>query len=259
MDGPVTVDELVSQIQHSDLPSVAVEGKTDAAFYRKLESLLGTTTANFLICGSRGQLLEVYRRRGEFSAKRVCFVADKDMWIFTGIPDEFAEVIFSEGYSIENDFYSDSDIERLLNEEPTRQNHRTMIQEVARWFAWEVEKCLNGQEYRVQPPNLYLLIPLSNFTCCPNYLAALGFVAPSQAIYDDVATHYKLKLQGHLLYKVLTRFFTPPETSRINTQGLVNISLAYAQNGALTTRILQAICGRFGIQMSGQIPLNIAA
>ena len=36
----------------------------------------------------------------------VIFVADQDMWFFTGIPEKYRDtIIFTRGYSLENDLY----------------------------------------------------------------------------------------------------------------------------------------------------------
>ena len=62
-----TVDELVKTIQHSSLPTLAVEGEDDMTVFHYLERLLSPIGADVLPCGNRSQLLQVYGRRAEFS------------------------------------------------------------------------------------------------------------------------------------------------------------------------------------------------
>lgn len=245
-----TVEELIGIIQHSDLPNVLVEGKTDVSVYRKMESLFSPTKPDFLLCNGRSNLLKIYSRRQEFSNKQVCFVADRDMWIFTNVPAEFNEIIFSEGYSIENDLYFDSDIERLLVTDE-RQNHSTLIIEIARWFACEVEKCVRGSAYCITP-KMHLLAPLPNFTCCPNHLNALGFVEPSKEVYADVLENYKLKLRGKLLYEILLRFLSAQKRrSKYSRENLMEISVIDSIRKTLFPRILKSISQRLGLEFAG--------
>ena len=50
-------------------------------------------------------------------------MADKDLWLYVGIPDEFSDdhLLFTDGHLIENDLYRDDDFERLLTA-PERKN-----------------------------------------------------------------------------------------------------------------------------------------
>ncbi len=247
MSATFTEDEIINTIKRSGLPTVLVEGKTDAAFYRSLENAIGTTNGNFLSCGGRTVLMEVYKRKTEFVGKRVCFVADKDMWIFTGVPPEFSDIIFSEGYSIENDLYTDADIERLIEGGAQKRNHQDMISSVCRWFACEVEKCRSGQPFIAEPPNLFLLIPHRTYQCCPNELASLGFFEPERDTFEELVTSYKMKLRGKLLFKILTRFFTGKDAAvNFSEKALVSIAVNYSAAGSCTRRLLREICAKIG-------------
>ena len=42
-------------------------------------------------------------------------MADKDLWLFSGIPPDYPDIIWTEGYSIENDLYAGASLEDLLN------------------------------------------------------------------------------------------------------------------------------------------------
>lgn len=136
----LTVNEIIAYLKRTNLPTVLVEGTDDKSVYRYIENRLGELDADILICNGRDALLEIFTRRNEFSAAKVAFVADRDMWYFTGIPDEYQNgVIFSAGYSLENDLYVKEIFEGLLEKEEKRK-FMDLIQELSRWFAFEVTR-----------------------------------------------------------------------------------------------------------------------
>ncbi len=111
-ENPLTADILIATIKRSALPTIFVESKDDAIIYRGFESFLGIGKIDFIQCGGRNTVLKIYERRNELSSKKIKFIADRDMWVFTSVPAEYLEVIFTQGYSIENDLYTDG--EQLL-------------------------------------------------------------------------------------------------------------------------------------------------
>ncbi len=133
-------DEIIAYLNNTDLPTVLVEGKGDQFVYRELQDEIGLLEIDFLPCGGRTALLKIFERKEEFANKKVIFIADKDLWVFTGIPDEYEEVFFTLGYSIENDLYKDGkeDLEMLLKKKETDKKDK-MIKSVCDWFAFEVE------------------------------------------------------------------------------------------------------------------------
>ena len=97
-----TVDELVTTLQRSQLPTVVVEGKDDMRIYRWIEERIGTIKANVYPVGNtENKLLRVYKRRNEYAHLPIAFVADRDMWLFSRIPSCYHGIIWTQGYSIE--------------------------------------------------------------------------------------------------------------------------------------------------------------
>ena len=90
----LTVDELVAALGRSDLPTVIVEGKDDMEIYRWVEERLGSRKASVQAAGGKEKLLSIYKRRREFPNLPVAFVADKDMWLFSGIPSDYKGIIW---------------------------------------------------------------------------------------------------------------------------------------------------------------------
>ena len=144
-----SVDELVATLRRSALPTVLVEGQDDMRIYRWIEARLGSQTANVLPTGGRKNLLCIYRRRHEFAALPVAFVADRDMCLYSGIPSDYDGVIWTKGYSIENDLYAGAELENLLNPDE-KKDHRQLLNVIVEWFAFEVEEFLEKRPYEVK-------------------------------------------------------------------------------------------------------------
>ena len=111
-----TQDELISSIKRSALINVLIEGPDDVMIYEHLREKI-TLDISILPCGGRSTLIEIYKRKSEFSDKKVVFIADQDVWIFGEKPADYEDIIFTSGYSIENDLFDfgQSLILKLLN------------------------------------------------------------------------------------------------------------------------------------------------
>ncbi len=253
----LSVDEIISTIKHSGLSTVFVEGVDDMFVFNRIEQQLGTLKASFLACGDKSTLLEVFKRRGELSNVPVCFVTDQDMWLFSGTPEGFADLILTSGYSIENDLYSDADIEKILDGDEKR-DHAILIAEVCRWFAFEVAKCKKGQEFRTDP-NLNRLVPLPGLKCCPIYLSTLGFTEPPEELQKMILREYKLSLRGKLLYEIIVRFTHAPVRAprKYSYQSLMEMSVAYGVNGPLISKVIAAIRKKLNLPSEPQLRLPV--
>ena len=253
----LTVDEIVDTVKHSKLPTVFIEGPDDMVVLRRVEELLGCLNASFIPCGDRETLMKVFNRRGEFSHIKNCFIADKDMWLFSGIPAGLEEIIFTEGYSIENDLYSDSNIEQILyaNE---RAQHNALIGEVCRWFCFEVHNYLQGKNFRSDPP-LARLIPLPGIACCNVYLAEIGYYDAPVALRETITRNYAFTLRGKLLFEIIVRFTHAPNRNgaRHSYKSLIEVAITYGIRGKLMSRILDAIKTKLGIIPKAQLSLTV--
>ena len=253
-----SVDELVRTLSRSLLPTVLVEGESDILVYRTFEKQLGSHHANFLPVGGRENLLAIYNRRQEFSQIPTCFVADQDMWLFEGQPHQFKDVVLTSGYSIENDVYHDSGIEGVVLHADEKENHRIILNELARWFAFQVEEFQQNRAY-LADPHLSQLIPIPGFTCSPAELLKQGFREPAKELFQDIRDHYKLKLRGKLLYEVLVRFsHAKKRRPRYGYDQLREISVGYSVTGKLINILLDSISGRLGI-VRPPVQLDMAA
>lgn len=105
---------IISTLKHTSIPTLLVEGTGDVSIYRWLETHLGVGKIDILKCGGRVSLFEVYGRRHEFSTKPVLFLADLDDFIYFGVKLDYKDIIFTAGYSIENDILEGKSIDYLF-------------------------------------------------------------------------------------------------------------------------------------------------
>ena len=207
-----TVDELVATLRRSDLPTVVVEGKGDMPIFRWVEDRLGSRIANVQSTGGRDKLLSIYERRQEFSNLPVAFVADRDMWLFSGIPSNYVGVIWTEGYSIENDLYADADLENLLAVEES-QEHLQLREAIVEWFAFEVEEYLAGRKYKISY-HCNDVVMLGQTQMGEDFINCCNFRTPGEEIHRQVRDAYQLQLRGKLLFQMLIRFLSAPDRQR---------------------------------------------
>jgi len=202
----LTVDELVATVKRSHLPTVLVEGGDDVEIYRWIEAKLGVHKANFLPCGGRDALLQVYNRRQEFSHVATAFVADRDMWLFTGIPPQFNGIIWTSGYSVENDLCAGARLEGLLDEAEAKE-HAQVLQSIIEWFAFEVEEYRSVGECQASRHSQEVVVPGTTHLCA-QFLARRGFRNPRRSTVRHVRSNYKLKIRGKTLFELLTRYLS---------------------------------------------------
>ncbi|MBI1930639.1 DUF4435 domain-containing protein [Candidatus Poribacteria bacterium] len=218
-----TVDELVDTLKHSSLPTILVEGDDDMMIYRWVEERIGIRMADAFPCGGRKTLLAVYARRAEFSHLKTAFVADRDMWLFTAIPPEYSDVVWTEGYSIENDLYAGSNLEDLLDRDEASE-HKQVLRCLIEWFAFEVEAFRRGNEAQtdIHPDRIVLRGTVS---ISQQFVARRGYLQPNHATVMEIEAVYKLKLRGKTLFELLVRYLSAPNRSvKHSIKGLYEIA-----------------------------------
>lgn len=246
---PPTAKELVAALCRSDLPTVLVEGQEDMRIYRWVEERLGSRTANVLPTGGRENLLCVYEKRHEFADLPVAFVADRDMWLFSGIPSDYDGVIWTEGYSIENDLYASAELEKLLDSEEV-QEHQQLLGAIVEWFAFEVEECLAGRPYEVKNHSNQV-VPLGQTQMDEDFRKTRGFHPPGEEIHRQIREAYQLQLRGKQLFQMLVRFLSASDRPiKHRTAGLHEIAFKMTPSHPLMSRLIQEIARTIADQKS---------
>jgi hypothetical protein len=222
-----TVDELVDLLRHSVLPVILVEGVDDVAVYRFVEDLIGPTSGSVLPCGGRDTLLSVFRRRGEFPNTPVAFIADRDMWVFGGPPPDLRDIVWTEGYSIENDAY-DVSLERLLSP-AERTHHSRLLDLIAEWFAFAVERHRCGHDVEL---NCHVNRISADGICIDSaYASEVSYAVPQRELRDRIRINYRTLLRGKQLMQCLVRFLSASDRrTKHSTNALLEIGAKAVSN-----------------------------
>ncbi len=237
---PTTIEELVSYLRHSNLPTVIVEGQDDMRIYQWVDERLGSQTASVLPTGGREKLLCIYEQRHKFAELPVAFVADRDMWLFSGIPSEYDGVIWTEGYSIENDLYAGAELENMMDAGEAEE-HQQLLDAVVEWFAFEVEKYLAGEDFEVSH-HCNRVVPLGRTKMDEDFGKSRGFRPPGAEIHQQIRRGYQLQLRGRSLFEMLVRFLSAPDRdSKHSIRGLYEIAFKMTPSHPLMARLIQEI------------------
>ena len=199
----ITVDEIVSLLKNTSLPTILVEGADDMIVYRAFEPRLQHLHVSILPVGGRAKVLEVFQRRSEFeNGARVAFIADQDSWIISGVPQEFQDacMILTSGYSVENDVILDGELWALLRG-PEVARFDSDLAQFLQWYALALARHLVDA---TQPIALHPEHVLGN-----NMQAALlslntGEQYPS-ALHAILLADYRRLVRGKSLLALLLR------------------------------------------------------
>ncbi|KAA5531654.1 DUF4435 domain-containing protein [Paenimyroides baculatum] len=141
----LTPDIIVETLKRSSLDTVLIEGQDDKQIFEYIEKDIKDQIIDFFPWNGRNNLIEVYKRRKEIDTKCLYF-CDSDLWLFKDCEFERDETLISTtGYSIENDLFEDSKefILSLFDDDEFGQ-FETLINNLSRWFAYQVHLYLNG-------------------------------------------------------------------------------------------------------------------
>jgi hypothetical protein len=198
-----TVDEIVELLKRTSLPTIVVEGREDIIVYRRIEERLSRIGVDVLPALGRKKLLQVFDRRNELpEAVNVVFIADRDTYLHSGIPPEYDHhaLVFTDGYSIENDIYRDGQLENLLLG-AERQAFENELDKFVSWYAVALSRHLADDTEGIKNhPNQVLSHELYDT------LAALrdGEDFP-QLLHDQLRENYSRMIRGKSLIGLLVR------------------------------------------------------
>lgn len=187
-----TVSEIVALLQKTALPTILVEGVDDMRRYRWMEDAL-SGDVSVMQTGGRDALFEIYKLRHLFHIP-VVFVADRDMLYFSGIPNEYNGIVFTSGYSIENDILYDSAVERLFLSEEQDVLH-IIESELSKWYAFEVDKYLSNEDYVVNY-HVARLIDKKSRIFNPSSILPQQYITPPESLVKRIQNEFKASFRG---------------------------------------------------------------
>lgn len=233
-----TVDELVSTIKHSSLPTVVLEGDGDVIALRGMEDEYYDLGLSVLPAGGRNNVLQIFDRRHEFASQTVAFIVDQDTWIMDAIPVQYRDekLICTSGYSIENDIYIDGELEKLMSPRE-KQTFRDELEVFLSWYALALNRCMTtgGDEYKTHP----------NAICDDAAERQRKMELRPQELYPEqlrqkLATDYRRLMRGKSLMALLIRHLSYKGRSVHHNQ-LQLVEHVGANRGPLIERLYRSV------------------
>jgi len=230
------VDEIISLIRHSNEPTVLIEGSDDVIVYRKIESMVDVSV---LPTGGRVPLLEIFRRRAEFPGKKVAFIADLDFWCVTGVPDEYLNqiLVFTDGYSIENEVFVDANICEMFSED----EKRIFSDELSKfnfWYSLALSRHVLDRKEVISyhPDNIFASPDAYDIFC----KLRMNEVYP-QEMYDIISDNPYKKIRGKSLMDLAIRQLGKKGRNVVHRNSKTFLEFAAAKPGDSLNRIFQKI------------------
>jgi hypothetical protein len=148
MRNPLTVEDAIATLSHSNLPTVITEGRDDYRVLRRVEKRLTDVGVDFSPLSGRETVLAVWEQLPKARQSTVLALVDLDEWIYKGIPTQYVgdNLIYTVGYSIENDILLDCDIEEFLDDHEVIAFTSDLCH-VSADHAIQIERCKSGQSY----------------------------------------------------------------------------------------------------------------
>lgn len=206
---PFSVPVILSIIKNSTSGKyVVVEGVDDIVIYRHLINVYQEKRIQVLAAGGRDKVLDVFNALNNTpNINKAIFIVDQDSWIFTGIPSAYQHdrIIFTSGYSIENDVYVDKQLEKLMQGTNVYTSFQNDLASYLRWFALAITRfCTNNnacsEKLDVHPSTFFKnQLSINSYHALKN-----GEVFPQEA-YDDLLINYALKFRGKCLLALAVR------------------------------------------------------
>lgn len=142
-DSDDPVEFVIYSLKNTNLPTVVVEGCHDKAVYRWIERLFNMPKIDVLPANGKENLIEIYERRSEYANQiAVAFMADLDKEVFDtlgkGYKARYKDIIWTQGYSLENDLYSDGNPEDTYIDLTKKDQHEIQLDNAIHEFAKEV-------------------------------------------------------------------------------------------------------------------------
>lgn len=178
--------------------------------YRWIEDEVGVVNASFFPCGGRDKLLQVFERRNEFLNIKTVFVADKDAFVYVNPPNRYNEILWTNGYSIENDLYFGRQIEALLSKEEQTIFLKS-LNSFIEYYAFEIQNYINGKEYCFKKHPQHIICEFKN-EVKQEFLQEINFIKADKQIEDNLKDNYDILIRGKSLFALLTRILC--KTSR---------------------------------------------
>jgi hypothetical protein len=237
----LTIDEMIATINRSSLPVVAVEGQMDAGVLRHLESRIGIVGV-LMPCGGNRSLFALLDRLDEIKNRNIAFLADQDVCCVMGGHKVHPHLVYTWGYSIENDIIAGSKIDRLINEE-CRAAFHAIKRLVVQFFAYELDCAISDDRPPVLDVALAEIVDVRQLSFKENVKNSVKILKHDTPMARKIERHFKRLLRGKQLLQLYMVFLNRPKTpERISNAMLLSCCTELGQNRHLE-RLARAIQG----------------
>jgi len=215
------VDELVSYLAHTTIPTLLVEGDGDKALLRRIEQELIQENIDLMPLGGKGSLQNVYVRRHELASSPVAFLRDRDECAVVDMPTDWGDYVLTAGYSIENDVIDRAVIGKLAGAEfPVLLKLVTLM---AEWFRAVLQDYVqNGRKAEIARD---VSAVLDGDALSKRSLEEVSQVALAEPFTNLDLDHDSWRwLRGKSLLRVIHHFFSSRDPSYGKDQ-LIDLSI----------------------------------
>ena len=233
---------LLSKIRKSKHPVVIVEGPDDIIVYRQLINLYSDKGLTVLPSGGRGKALKVFDSiKDEEILEKVIFIVDKDLWVFSEIPEEYRHnrILTTQGYSIENDIFCDGNVETLLKSENCFDNFKVDLKEYLNWYTLVINQHLSGKN------NETLDFSAKDFFASSNISIKIEEAKKNNHFPEDlhanIYAEYHNKLRGKNLLNMAIWYLNKKKDSGIFHKDSYIKVIASVQRGNCLNNIFQRV------------------
>ncbi|MFC0102488.1 hypothetical protein [Sphingopyxis terrae] len=237
-------DDWVAVLKHGDSPTLIVEGRDDFVAFRDFEIENVDWGLTITPVSGKSNLISIFERRNEFSHRKVAFLLDKDEWIFTGIPDFCKDdcVLFTDGYSIENDLIRDGRIYSLLKGNE-KDEYQAKIASIGQYLSRSIMATISG--CADLPLSLHpRQIIDDNNNIQPDLLYHFKDHLPPQDWIDMLASDPEKNFRGKTLISIYTEILSKKDRkSKYSKSNLMEISAA--RRGANLTKLEKDVLAFF--------------
>ncbi|WP_156419680.1 MULTISPECIES: hypothetical protein [unclassified Sphingopyxis] len=239
----MTAIEAIATIERSSLLTVILEGQGDYFTFARIEAELSEQGISFMpLCG-RDLVLEVISSLSPEALSRCLAIVDLDTWVYSRIPDEVIgdNVLFTLGYSIENDVILNSDLYSLMTGNE-RASFLAELKIVVNWYASELEDSLNGLDTQLSrhPNNI-----LQSHAVC-------GLANRKKFWEDTIGSKYDQLLRGKTLLALLVRQLSSKNrASRYSKSNLMEIGVLQAVEWRESVK--RSLMDRFSMVVAGRL------
>lgn len=197
MHSILSADDALAVLNRSQLPTVVTEGSDDYRVMRKIEERLSDCDIDFLPVGGKDKVLYVWENLPMERKLNTLAIVDLDKWLYLGIPDRYVGngLMYTVGYSIENDIFMDASLIHLCDNHELV-NFMADLRIVCAHHAREIGRAIRGETHLLKKH--------------VNHIIADGDITPSLdadelARKSNLERHFGQALRGKTLLEVLVR------------------------------------------------------